>query len=727
MRSVGDRSFPVPAFDRLVGRGGLEIVDSVESARFELWTPNRVRPKGAETDAFAFPLDSAVTIETSKIEIPRLADVMIRDEGGAYLGQYSTATEREVVEAGRYNVELTTTPMKLYLLVESGMEIYRTGRTSVVVDFGSTVDVLVGARSFHERPGGTVTVTDDVEDVMDAVSLFGSALKTTSPERSFPTMRGHPPTIERGGEFRISKGIETPETGVELVIPRERRAVYAVSSLAYYLGAEVVPGRSPRLVADGSEYDLPRPTSKLGWDRDADEFERAVNRTLQQVFFLDCLTRTEGFYQFDLHEREAVESDLGLDLDFADLYDRPIPAQLETYLDLDYERLQPYFPTWNLLVDIVPTIQHVELLPYVVADLPLIRCPPPPEERTLRPLDDPALEFMDEKRRRAHRELHSKPGADDPEIHDMSFAGTPFTPVTGPGIEHAYAGDGYPRGANKLLQRGFENQLGEPRTDDSDIEIRVVVNDRPLARKELAYSVYGDKVLLDVDVSVDQKLTRGELREVLESPIDFLHFYGKATEEGLECENGYLDPWSVRDVNVKSFFLNTCNSYEHAKWLVSRGAYGGVATTSEIDDPDDALMMGRWMGRLLNQGFTLRSALRVVEQAYPDRMEYCILGDGGISLIQTESVQPNLAEISTAESGTYDVALELYPSSSKDVGASWRPNHSAEKVNHLTPNQLPERSMEKAQLDKFLDLQTIPTNFDGKYLWSDVVSYFKDY
>ena len=127
-----------------------------------------------------------------------------------------------------------------------------------------------------------------------------------------------------------------------------------------------------------------------------------------------------------------------------------------------------------------------------------------------------------------------------------------------------------------------------------------------------------------MDISVDQKLTCEELADVLESPIDFLHFYGDVTEEGLECTDGYLSPRQVHNVNVKSFFLNTASHYVHTEWLVNRGSYGGVAMTTEIEDEDDGLMMGRWMGRLLNQGFTLRSALRVVGEAYPDRMEYCI-------------------------------------------------------------------------------------------------------
>lgn len=66
MRAPGDRDFPSRKFDALDARQGLEIVDPVESARFELRTTGRVVPTEAETDPFAFPLDSAVTIRAGR-------------------------------------------------------------------------------------------------------------------------------------------------------------------------------------------------------------------------------------------------------------------------------------------------------------------------------------------------------------------------------------------------------------------------------------------------------------------------------------------------------------------------------------------------------------------------------------------------------------------------------------------------------------------------------------
>ena len=237
-----------------------------------------------------------------------------------------TSDERDrTLDSDAYLVELSTTPMKLYFLVDGRLTIEHRDDT-VRFSFDRETTVLVGARSFHDRPAGTITVTDDVRDAMRAVSRFGSALKTLSPERSFPTLRGHPPLVERGEEFAAPNGLEPAETDVELVVPPDREHVYPIVSLAYYLGATVVPGHDPRLVAGSFERSLDGP----------DGYVETVNRILRQTFFLDCLTRTEGYYKVELHEREAVEP--LVDLDFADLYETPLPERLAVYLSVPFGR-----------------------------------------------------------------------------------------------------------------------------------------------------------------------------------------------------------------------------------------------------------------------------------------------------------------------------------------------------------------------------------------------------
>jgi len=110
-----------------------------------------------------------------------------------------------------------------------------------------------------------------------------------------------------------------------------------VSGLAYYLGAEVVPARSPRIVTDsGFEYPLD----------DGEDYERRVARILRQVVFLEILTRNGGLYDFKLHEREALRGELGLEFD--PLYDQPPGARLPSYLSVDWDAIEPNVPDWEL-------------------------------------------------------------------------------------------------------------------------------------------------------------------------------------------------------------------------------------------------------------------------------------------------------------------------------------------------------------------------------------------
>lgn len=145
-------------------------------------------------------------------------------------------------------------------------------------------EVVFGARSHHTRPAVIITTTTDSEDLMRTVTAFDSALKTTSPERAYPTLRGNPPTVELGEELDIPGGLAPPATGITIELPPACKYVYPVAALAYYLGAEVTPSNEP-LIRTDEGFTLP-----LG----PNEFERRVERTLKQVFFLDYLTRTEG-------------------------------------------------------------------------------------------------------------------------------------------------------------------------------------------------------------------------------------------------------------------------------------------------------------------------------------------------------------------------------------------------------------------------------------------------
>ncbi|MCL7419223.1 MAG: hypothetical protein M8354_15510, partial [Halalkalicoccus sp.] len=286
--------------------GTLDVVDTVERRRYSLSLSSAPAPTVTSGASFRFPVDGAVAVETDAITVPTVIAVYVRDADGRMLTETGKFAEESFPD-GAYSLELCA-PMKLYVRIEGPFEI-SADATRMVIEFPERDTVSIGARSKHDRPAATITTTDEPEDVMAAISTFGSALKTTSPERSYPTLRGHPPTIERGSALSIPDGLSPPETGITIEVPPTLRHAYVVAPLAYYLGATVKPGDEAQV---RTESGFVHP---LGTDG---EFETEVERTLKQSFFFDCITRTEGLYPIDLHERRAIERHV--DLDFAALY-----------------------------------------------------------------------------------------------------------------------------------------------------------------------------------------------------------------------------------------------------------------------------------------------------------------------------------------------------------------------------------------------------------------------
>ncbi|WP_227355336.1 hypothetical protein [Haladaptatus salinisoli] len=680
-------------------RAGLDIYDPIENVRFALFTPEPVRPTPVETTSFYFPVDAAVAIETTALEIPKLAPLTIRRRDGTMVAETSDGRDR-TLDADSYLVELSTAPMKLYLAVESASRVEHTD-ADIVFRFGEETTVRVGARSYHERPAGTITVTDDVEDAMRAISLFGSALKTTSPERSFPTLRGHPPLVKLGESFSAPARIERPETGVELVVPPDREHVYPAASLAYYLGAKLVPGTDPRLVADGFERSLDGPGG----------YEATVNRAFRQTFFLDCLVRTEGYYRVDLHERQRVEP--LVDLDFADLYDAPMPERLERYLSVPFETLEPYVPNWRLGVDVTPTVENVEYAPYLARDLALVRIPERPNPQSVSPMSDAQTEFF-----RAPPSGALARGSDGWDaVDDRDVFQVDSIPNV---IEQAWAGMGYPLEVNKLDVRALRRRVDRQPSSDT-IDIHVVCNDERMQDEDVVRDLYGVRDLLRFEVTAHYDLTRDEFAELLGETADFLHYIGHVDGDGFLCADGSLDARSLDDVRVKAFLLNACASYEQGHELVKKGSHGGVATLSPVGNPM-ATELGQILARLLNCGFSLRAGLAIAQRHAVHGYQYIVLGDGGVTLVQSESGVPLHLRVEPLDDGRFDVEVNAYPNDLYGMGTMNVFHADSSNTRYLSSAPLTTVRLSAQAFDSSLESETMPVEVEDGLYWSDELS-----
>nr|WP_309243312.1 hypothetical protein [Halorubrum yunnanense] len=223
--------------------------------------------------------------------------------------------------------------------------------------------VTVGARSLHTRPEATVTVPDDPAALAEAVSVLGSSIKEFSPERSWPTLRGYPPRIVRGGGLDIPSPLVAPDTGVDVVVRPEYADVYRLSTLSYYLGARMVVGDAPAIRLD-TGYVESLPTDGVALEERAAEL-------LRTWFFLDTLARTEGYVPSDRYEYAQV----GPELPFypPKLADRSMSERLMEYLEVDPATVAPYAPDWPTEAVLRPGLAGAELLPHLAHVLAPVR------------------------------------------------------------------------------------------------------------------------------------------------------------------------------------------------------------------------------------------------------------------------------------------------------------------------------------------------------------------
>jgi predicted nucleotidyltransferase len=673
-----------------VPEGGLELFDPIERHKLSFRTDRVVDPEEINNEAFDFPVDRAVSIRTGYLGLSDQQSLYVRDGSGSTVTSVA-AFESETLPEGSYSVEFST-DVKLYVRVEASATL-TVDEAGTHLEFGSATEVLLGARSRHERPAATIRTTTDPEDVMVAVSYFGSALKTTSPERSFPSLRGHPPLVESGAELSVPADLDRPDTGVTIEVPRDLGAVYVVAPLAYYLGAEVTPAEEPCLRTDaGWEYALDGPRG----------VEETVARTLKQVFFLDCVTRTEGLYDFDLHERDVLEA--AVDLPFADLYASPLSERLEAYLAVPYAAVETHLPEWKLTSHVAPEAANVEVLPFLVDDLAVVRTPRTSELPTGGGEGATAVEeFV--------RDGDFTRSASDPSTVET------VTPERVSSLEQAWIGEGVARGSAEPTVEAFMNRLDrEPA--DGDIDITVVCNDTEMDdERTLVEDAYGSRAALPFDVDVHRNLTTAELREVLARPAEFFHYIGHIDEEGFDCADGKLDAGEVEDVGVDAFFLNACRSYWQGHRLIETGSIGGVVTQSKVVN-SGAVDVGCTLARLLNYGFTLRSGLEVASGESVIGGQYSVVGDGGLSIAQAPGGTPKLFEVTETEEG-YLLDIRCYPNSYAGMGALITPHFKTREKHFLNSGQIAQFELTSQELRDFLSLEeNAPIRFDGQLYWS---------
>lgn len=674
------------AFERVTDPPGLEIHDRVSKRRFTLHTSTVPDVEAASTEPFPFPVEVACRFTTGSVRVSELTAVNVRDSTGEQVALLDHGSH-ERLPAGEYVVELDG-QVKTYVLVNAPLDM-DDGEDHAELSFGSPTEVVVAARARLRRPPTTVTTTSDLDDVRRAVETLSSSLQTTSPERSFPTLRGHPPRLELGEELVIPAAAEPPETGITVVVPRELSALFTVAPLSYYLGAGLRFEDTCRLETGcGFRFDLDDP---------------GVERVLQHVFLLDCLVRTHGLYQQKSREYEALAPELPLDL--SALYDATPAERVEAYLSVPPSVTEPYVPRWSSVAYVEPTADRLEVLPFLIDDLALIRT-------------DGVDHYRGDAARRVALSRFVSTSAETRSASAVFEGRDAFVDVPETDARHrVWVGDGVPINASKFVTAGYEHQVRRTPADRQRLRVTVVCNDTSMvseaAAAETRYQPYTDQ---SIDVNVHERVSTAALAKLLRTDTDFLHFIGHATEDGLQCPDGRLDVRSLASVGFDQFLLNACQSYRQGIALVEQGAVGGIVTLSDVPN-DVAVESGSRLAQLLNGGLALQNALTIVRESSVVGGQYTLVGDGRTTLQNTSNGTRSAIHIESQPEG-YELTIDTFLNEIWRLGTQlrwaapdgWRSNLAGGKVGPFEVTQ--------DQLEKYFEMYSDPLWLDDEFYWS---------
>ncbi|QRV16681.1 hypothetical protein JMJ58_07365 [Haloterrigena salifodinae] len=673
---------------------GLEIIDPIERHRYRLTTHEQVDPELVDPERIQFPVTTAVEVTTEMITLPTNESVYVRDEDGAMISEVRP-NKQSSLPAGTYTLDLSG-PLKVYARVESSVYIYSDSeRTYITLD--ESTRTTIGARSYHRRPAGTITTTPDPTDVMEAVSTFGSALKSTTPERSYPTLRGHPPVVELGTELSIPDEFDRTDTGIQIEVPPDLGNIFVVTPLAYYLGAEVISGSEPRLTTErGFKFDL---DGKGG-------LESTVGRLLEQLFFLDCVARTEGTTPLPLYERQRTEPKLEFSLE--NVYNMNLADRIKEYLSIDYSAIESFIPKWRETTELHGESSEVEFLPFLADSLSIVNI----VEESTQQVESQMRAIEGFTRSSSTRNTDSSRGISEESISN-SLPGTTT-------IKQYWDCLGTTSITGITPLSAFYNSIEQTPREDP-IEIIVVCND-PEMREELkaVNDIYGNRAELPFDVSICYNTTIEQLRSVLLQKTDFLHFIGHIDEAGFQCTNGKLDMSDVSETNGKAFFLNACQSHDQGLQLVKAGSIGGIVTFSDVIN-DSAVKIGETIARLLNRGFPLHAALDIVRKDSLVGEQYCVVGDSKTTIAQSETAPPFVCLLEN-KGDKYSISIDTYTKKEFRKGSLFIPYLDGEDNYFLVSGRSGNYSLNREQLDNFLEMEMFPVVIDGNVVWSQDIN-----
>ncbi len=664
---------------------------------------------GGETQEIEPPIDELVAGRASQLTFPpSLVNVTEVETGEQY--KHGNDTEPLELSEGEYLANIHGN-VKMYLRFSGSTTILKTDDfEKLIIDFHERIPITFGFRSHHNVPLDTITIPPTTEGLATAISYASSSQKTTGPDRSYPTLRGHPPRFKVGEELDIPDPVraEKKDIGIELRVPDDIRTLFVTAPLAYYLQADVIVEERDAPMLSAPEVNFTYSFSPLP------SYQHEVADMLRRVFFLDCLVRNEGPYSWDLAELSLLDD---IDIDAKATYEATPAEQLVTYDFVDFDRIDEGFPDWHLSMYVEPSLDNVSSLPYLLGNLSLIYLPESSNLQKNELLDVSLGDFY----RGNVQPTQSKPRAVRTDESYRSSDGSQSVERVMPKLQrgqvHGWLADGVPIDVFKVEPSAYENRFKYlEQSEGENIDVTLILNDETMEEEhEDVADIYWERAEnLPIEITVREHLSRAELAETLETPCDFVHYIGHCEESGLCCTDGNLPVSSIEESNVQTFFLNACGSYYEGMELIRKGSVAGAVTFNKVLNKQ-AGKVGVSFARLLINGFSIQQALQIARRRIMMNKDYAVVGDGTYQLAQSDNLFPTMANLTEINRNKFK--LTCVSMTERMPGSSYQPYLKNHKKRHMNGNDA-EFIVNYSELVSFLTRARIPLVFDGELYWS---------
>jgi hypothetical protein len=633
------------------GEDGLLLRDCLQRNELMIVCENHTGFAPASTEPFPYPVDAAVETRTSEVAIPNEPLLDIAAPDGTLVASARDGETR--LATGEFFV-CAQASVRVYVRVFGPVatEAYegteRGGKTCI--RFPDAAEdglhrVVIGVRSDHKLPPGTVTTPSEPEPLMQALSTFGPSMDLTTPQRSFPSLRTRPPRLAVGDSLDLA-GFEQA-SGAEIAVPATMPAVVSAAPLAYYANARVVPTTGDPVFKVGGEEHTFSPVGE--------GYSREIAWLLRSLVGLDIFARERSKYRFTTDAERSIGSSLTArrcDYDLSEIAEQPLHDRLATYLSIPEEQYAHSTPTAESTFHIADMEAGIPALPraaYRICPVEAADWCRSDEDCSTAGTVSGAEGLLRKSSNRSSEPSETDTSGDaQPQQSEPDFCRVTETDARNEVL--VSRGNKIATNATTLTPPAIDAVV-KPTPRDGPLRLAVVCTDERMA-EELAITEEYETWTREVDLDVVNGATKAELRSMLADEYDYFHYIGHARSGGLQCSDGWLDTHSLERSNVRVALLNACHSLNQGLGLIEAGTPGVIATRRRVEN-DAALQVGKQLAYLLWSGYTLQAAYRLVSRVSDTAENYLSLGAGILSVAEENT--PQHIEVELAGDGLFKV------------------------------------------------------------------------